>query len=77
MELYLVYSGSQEDEDGVRGIYDSLDNAVDNARILMRAYRLTENFRPVGDGWLPHWESESGYYRIYIDAEILNKGVLE
>jgi hypothetical protein len=71
MQLYLVYSGTQEDEDGVRGIYDSYDKAVDNVRKLVE---YGTNYRPVVTNYLCRFEN--GYSHIYIDEETLNAPVL-
>lgn len=76
MNVYLVYSGSQEDEDGVRGIYDSYSDACDNARKLMDKNFKTK-FRCVDTNYLLRWESENSYYHVYIDEEVLNRSVLD
>jgi hypothetical protein len=74
MQLYLIYSGSQEDEDTVWGVYDDYAKAVDNARVLMdRIFKI--KFFPVVTNYLIRWESKTGHYHIYIDEETLNAPV--
>lgn len=71
IKLYLVYSGTQEDEDGVRGIYDDYGKAIDNVRKLMDICNIKFHL-----GGNDRWESKNGYCHIYIDEVTLNAPVL-
>lgn len=75
MKLYLLYSGSQEDEDSVWGVYDSVSKAVDEAMVLMeKVFKV--KFHSANSSYLLKWESHGNHYHIYIDEETLNAPVL-
>lgn len=76
MQLYLLYSGSQEDEDMVWGVYDSYDGACYNAIQLMKKIFKVE-FHHIDSEHVLRWESDGGHYHIYIDEETLNGSVLD
>lgn len=75
MQLYLVYSGSQEDEDRVWGIYDDASRAVEEAMVLMdKIFKV--KFHSTDTNHMIRWESKGGHYHIYIDEVTLNAPVL-
>lgn len=76
MNIFLLYSGSQEGEDTVWGVYDGYADVCDNARTLMdKIFKM--KFYCVDTNYIARWESESGHYHIYIDEMRLNESVLD